>query len=284
MNPIKLAAPTREPHYLVRIGAESRGPYDVHALETLALNQTIAPTTLLALEGSTDFKPATEWPFFEQVFPAKTWSLAKGPADFAVINEKHKAPQAGSEPPKDNPRAGGRTRAIGSMKELQARTAADPFDPVITATMNEATFRMKEDGVTQEKALKRIFAANRELNRNEDRISKYSQTTIQAALFRRTATKYAITLALLCLALMYYYKESQSNGLIALCIIGVTYGTCLFSAGWIVKAHYSVQYLMTAIELYLCFWAVWVTIAIIRDGAISDPFLALFNCLTSWHH
>src|ERR1017187_6172557 len=70
MNPIKLAAPTREPHYLVRIGAESRGPYDVHALETLALNQTITPTTLLALEGSTDFKPATEWPFFEQVFPA----------------------------------------------------------------------------------------------------------------------------------------------------------------------------------------------------------------------
>jgi hypothetical protein len=283
MNPIKVAAPTREPHYLVRVGTENRGPYDVHALETLALNGTITPTTLLALEGSPDFKPATEWPFFEQVFPARTWTLAKAPPAFATLDEGPKAHQAGSEPTKNVPGASARKRAIGSMKEFQARSAADPFDPVIIATMNEATFRMRDDGLTQEKALKRIFAANREINRHEDRVTKYSPTLVQVILFRSTATKSAIALVLICLALMYYCNEAYSNGIIALWIIGVTYGICMISANWIVRAHQVVHYLITALELYICSWAVWITITMIRGSTVSDPFLALFHCLTRWH-
>ena len=282
MNLIKRAPPPREPHYFARVGTENRGPYNLNALETLALNGTIAPTTLLAIEGSTDFKPATEWPFFARVFPAKTWELVKAPPAFAVLNEGPKAPQAESGQRGHAPGSGAHARAIASMKEFQARSAADPNEPIIIATMNEATFKMSDEGISQEKALKRIFAANKEVNRTRDRLAKHSRTSESAALFRRTATKYALTLALTCAALLYFYKGARTNGVVALGIIGSIYGFCLVASHWIVRMPRSVYYLVTALELYVCSWSVWVIIAIFREARISDPFLALFHCLTRW--
>ena len=283
MNPIKVATPTREPRYFARIGAEDLGPYDVHAMETLALNGTIAPTTLLALEGSTDFKPANEWPFFKQVFPAKVWTLAKTPPAFVTVNEGPKAPQSEADSPNDRPAADTRRRSICSMMELQARTAADPYDPIVTATMNEAAFIVKNDRVSREKALKRIFAANKEVNRHEDRLVRHARTSVDVALFRNSATKYSIVLGIACGLIMYTYPAARPNGQIALELIAAVYGICLFAARWIVRLPSSIYYVLTALEIYTCAWAVWVIFNIVRQTRMYDPFKALYNCLTRWH-
>jgi hypothetical protein len=283
LNSIKSEAPTPKTRYVIRIGAESRGPYDVPALETLALNGAIVPTTLLAREDSTDFKPIAKWSFFEQVFPAKTWTMAKTPPAFEIVNRRAKEPDAGSAPPTNRRTKRARMRAIASMEEFEARSAADPSDPVIIGMMNEVTSRLKEDGVSREKALNRIFAANRDLNRSNDKMARNSRAVEKVMMYRSTATKYAATVALVCLGLIYFFPESQTNGIIALCVDGATYGICVVSAYWIVSAPPIAGYLLTALELYVFGWAVWVAIAVLRGTTVSDPFLALFHCLIRWH-
>jgi hypothetical protein len=271
---MKTVEGTREPHYLARIGTEDRGPYDIQALETLALNGTIAPTTLLALENSQDFKPVNEWPFYRKVFPRRFWILSKGPAAFVTVNTVSS---------KEDPTGATRPRPICSKKELEARTAADPSDPMVIATMNEASFNMKNEGVTMERALKHIFRSNRELNRHNDRLTKYAGISVHVAIFRRSATKYALVLGAICAAAIYYYPAARANGQLALELIGAIYVVSMLTAGWIVRLHSSVYYLMTAIELYLFGWSVWVAVSVFRNPNIADPFQALYNCLTRWH-
>jgi hypothetical protein len=106
---------------------------------------------------------------------------------------------------------------------------------------------------------------------------------VHVAIFRRSTTKYAIVVGAVCAATMYYYPAAYHNGQIALESIGTVYGVSMLAARWIIRMHSSVYYLMTALELYIFAWSVWVAISILRDAPIDDPFLALFHCLTRWH-
>jgi GYF domain 2 len=273
----------KEPQYFIRTGTETKGPYSVDALETLALRGDIVPTTLLGVEGSGDFKPVNESPVFKKLFPSKTWTLAKERPAFVAVNA---APKAGVELPKGNAVADSgkatKGRPISSREEWEARTAADPYDPILVSTMNEATYRMTNDGVTQEQALESIFAANKELNRTRNTTGA-AQFGREIARTRSSATKFAVFLGGVCAVLMYNYPAARTNGEITVALIGLIYGISMFAAKWIVRMHQGVFCAMTAVELYVGGWSIWVIISIFRHERITDPFQALFDCLTRWH-
>jgi hypothetical protein len=289
-----------ELRYLVRIGTKTEGPYSIEALETLGLNGTISPSTLVAQEGSPDFKTLDTWAFFKQIFPAKAWELAKAPSTFARVNATPEAPgnlqdwtlrvtagpaQANPSSPTEKAKStmARRGKPIDSMKEWEARIAADPNEPMVVASMNEIGLRMQSDGVTRKQALKQFFEANRKLNKESDQRAKFARLGETPARFRRTAAKYAVVLAAGCAGLIYYYPAARPNGQTALALIGAIYGVCFIAARWIVDMHRSAYYLMTALQLYVFGWSIWVIINVIRAGSVGDPFLALFNCLTHWH-
>jgi hypothetical protein len=291
---------TKELLYLIRVGTETRGPYNIDALETLALNGTISTSTLVAQEGSVDFKTLDTCAFFNRIFPARTLDLAKAPATFVTVNATRQAPldkqdwtlriplnqaQAKSGSTKDDadPNTVRRGRLIDSMKEWDARIAADPSDPIVIASMNEIGLQMQRDGMTRKRALKQLFAGNREINRQSDQRAQPGGMGETPAQFRSTATKYAIVLAAVCAAFIYFYPSARPNGQVALEVIGAIYGICWIAARWIVRMHPSFFYLMTALQLYVFGWLIWVIVNVFRDSSVGDPFQALFNGLVRWH-
>jgi serine/threonine protein kinase len=274
----------RETRYSVRVGTEIKGPYSIDALETLALNGEILPSTLMTEEGSTEFKPATAWPIFEQVFPARTWDLAKDHRAFVNVNAPPKAgPGSPTDQTRPDPQPARRGGPICSMKELEARTAEDPHDPILIATMNEVAFKVKNDGLTQKQALKRVFAANRDLLRHNERTVKYARVSVDVALLRSAAIKSAVVLAIAWAAIMYYFPAARPNGPIAAGLVAGSCGICWVAAGWIVRMHPIVHYLVAVLQLYVVAWSAWIAFNLFRHASISDPFLALFHCLTRWH-
>ena len=103
-KPMRLIPDYPMTRYLVKVGDVLRGPCTYEGVETLAMNGTLTREGLIALEGTQDFRPVSEWAFYGSLFPRNPWTVQ--PEQVVVRSAK----------------------PIESAHELAARLEANPLD------------------------------------------------------------------------------------------------------------------------------------------------------------
>jgi hypothetical protein len=288
------------PRYLARIGNDVRGPYDMNALETLALIDVITPDTLLAQENTAEFKPVTDWPFHKQLFPRKYWALTTYIPRAAIVKEPvaeergraAKLTLSRTDPVpvptvRRNVNRDGLTasseapmKPIDSMEEFRARSEADPSDPLVVAAITYIHAEMQRTGHSRARVLRRYFRENQKLNRLQAKVRGQRERPDAPVGFARSiknaAIAGAITLNPLCVLIMYVWPGARHNGPTAILVVNLCCGLAwVFSAefdNWL-RTHFFASFLVqiVMILLLLCFLGTIVGSVFTRDPNF-DPF------------
>jgi hypothetical protein len=267
--------PSGTPQYFARIGDEIRGPYDLDGLETLALIGVIAPDTPVVLEGTTDFKPVTEWPFYKQLFKRKYWGLSKfiprtviagkravSPTSPLKLAKKDLVPVSAE---KQSVTPDGLTapptatmRRIASKEELCERTTANPSDPIVVNSLNYIQAEMLRMGRSKEKVLEHYFEENRKFNRlqmkAQARQDRPDASTGSVKQIKDAAIASAITLNILCALIMYFWPGSRHSGPSAIIFVNLCCWSCWGFAAVIehwLRTHFYASLLAEMIIIFL---------------------------------
>ena len=134
---------------------QSTGSYTVEGLESLAYLGQLDPETLIAREGTSDFRPVGSWEFAGAVCPTKKiLTFARRPEETAIVPACFSLAFA---PPRPGTH-------ITSMEEIKALIRRDPHDPRVLVLLNGLKERMHAEGITAEQAFADFFSGNVVLN------------------------------------------------------------------------------------------------------------------------
>ena len=138
-----------------RLQDQSTGSYTVEGLESLAYLGQLDPETLIAREGTSDFRPVRSWEFAGTVCPPKKiLTFTKSTEETAIVPACF---SLAFVPPRPG------THII-SMEEIKALIRRDPHDPRVLVLLNGLKERMHAEGITVEQAFADFFAGNVALN------------------------------------------------------------------------------------------------------------------------
>lgn len=129
--------------------------YTVEGLESLAYNGQIDRDTLIARDGSSDYRPAGSWEFAVLVFPVKkALTIARRVEDTGLVTTGFKLAKLAPVP----------GMHITSMEEIKTLIRHDPHDPRVLVLLNALKERMHAEGLSVEQVFADFFASNLALN------------------------------------------------------------------------------------------------------------------------
>ena len=130
----------KDTRYCIK-GDPGPASYTVEGLETLVMHGKLTLGTELAQEGTTEYRPVSEWPFSAQLFPLKRifgFKPEAPPRPFALDHVE-----------------------ITSREELQEIIRRDPHDVRVTMLINLIKASSVEEGLTVDELLEEFFARKR---------------------------------------------------------------------------------------------------------------------------
>ena len=183
--------------------------YNLEGLESLAYNGQLDLATLIAKEGSSDFKAVQNWEFVDLVFPKKKALTFTRPPFEAAIVPPEQSVAADATPVGTH---------ITSMEEIKALIRQDPHDPRVIVLLNQLKERMYAEGLSVEVVFADYFAANKALNERLMTKITFKQVGEMVRLHRWSALFAAILVDV-----TFAYTVVFSHGLERLCaaVVGI---------------------------------------------------------------